>query len=326
MPSFAEVLGGFVAETRHPRLRVVEARLRAPCAVEVLGRPGVGRRAVAQALASAGVAITAEDSRADARVVVVAEVCKPEDRLLCRADAPTVVVLNKADLSGPGPGGPMVSAARVAAGIATTTGRPVVPMIAPLADVELDDELLAALRTLACTPADMTSVDAFVAAGHPIPVELRQRMLARLDRFGLAHAVLAVAGGSAPPAAEVVRALRDLSGIHRVVEALDAAAPEVGYRRVCAAMDELRRHAVASRDDELASFLGTDAVVIAVMAAAVDAVEAAGWRVDPGDDPAAHLNRGVRWRRYAEGPLDALHRRCAADIARGSLRMLARAR
>ncbi|PRC55522.1 hypothetical protein C6A85_43265, partial [Mycobacterium sp. ITM-2017-0098] len=79
-------------------------------------------------------------------------------------------------------GGPLASAARTAAGIAATLGRPVVPMIAHLATVELDDEMVAALRVLATTPADMTSADAFVASEHPLPAGVRHRLVARLDR------------------------------------------------------------------------------------------------------------------------------------------------
>jgi hypothetical protein len=45
-----------------------------------------------------------------------------------------------------------------------------------------------------------------------------------------------------------------------------------------------------------------------------------------GDDAAAHLRRAVHWRRYSRGPVDALHRSCGADIARGSLRLLGRTR
>jgi hypothetical protein len=62
------------------------------------------------------------------------------------------------------------------------------------------------------------------------------------------------------------------------------------------------------------------------MTAAVDVVEAAGALVDRGDDLAAHLRRAVHWRRYSRGPVDALHRSCGADIARGSLRLLGRPR
>ena len=85
-------------------------------------------------------------------------------------------------------------------------------------------------------------------------------------------------------------------------------------------------HAVETGDDGLWSFLTGDAVVIAVMAAAVDLMQAAGLRVDPRDDADAHLGRALRWRRYAHTPMDALHQQCAADIARGSLRLLGRSR
>jgi hypothetical protein len=60
------------------------------------------------------------------------------------------------------------------------------------------------------------------------------------------------------------------------------------------------------------------------MAAAVDVVEAAGVTVDCGDDRKAHLGRARHWDRYARGPVDALQQRCAADIVRGSLRLLER--
>jgi hypothetical protein len=92
------------------------------------------------------------------------------------------------------------------------------------------------------------------------------------------------------------------------------------------AITELHSLAVQSGDPQLARFLSTDATVLAVMAAAVDVVEAAGVEVDRGDDSAAHLRRAVHWRRYSRGPVGALHRSCGADIARGSLRLLGRVR
>ena len=84
--------------------------------------------------------------------------------------------------------------------------------------------------------------------------------------------------------------------------------------------------AAQSGDKRLAAFLTTDETVLAVMAAAVDVVEAVGVAVDRGDDAAAHLRRAVHWRRYSRGPVDALHRSCGADITRGSLRLLGRTR
>ncbi|MDA2892448.1 hypothetical protein PDG61_16125 [Mycolicibacterium sp. BiH015] len=322
VPALADVLGRYAAATGAPRLSAVEARLRAPLAVAVVGRPGVGRGAVARALTGAGVTVVSD--AADVGVVVVAETLKPEDRRALRGDLPSMVVLNKADLSGRVVGGPLAAARRDADDLAVAVGRPVVPMIAHLADVELDGELVDALRTLATEPADMTSTDAFVGSDHAVPAPIRRRLLERLDRFGLAHAVLAVVEGAAADAVAV--RLRGLSHTEAVVERLAGFAAEVGYRRTRAALLALERAATESRDDDLAAFLAGDEVVIAVMAAAVGLVEASGLRVDPGDDPDTHLRRAVRWRRYADGPLDVLHRRCAADISRGSLRLLGQAR
>ncbi|MCV7055997.1 hypothetical protein [Mycolicibacterium gilvum] len=322
MPIFTEVLAQFVAD--RPALAAVDARLRAPLSVTVQGRAGVGCRTVTGALAAAGVRIAPPSTAADVHVVAVAETLKPEDRRLLRASRPVVVVLTKADLAGRVHGGPLAHAERTATELTASTGVPVVPMVALLAGVEIDDDLFEALRTLTTAPADMTSVDAFLAGDHAVPASVRRALVARLDRFGIAHAVLAVAGGASR--AEVASSLHALSGAERVLDVLAGTAAEVGYRRVRSALDELAHLAVETGDDGLWSFLTGDAVVIAVMAAAVDLMQAAGLRVDPRDDAEAHLRRALRWRRYAHTPMNALHQQCAADIARGSLRLLGRSR
>jgi hypothetical protein len=295
-------------------------RVCAPLRVAVCGRDGVGRSAVAIALASAGVAVTPDDTAADLRVVVIAEALKPEDRAMLRADRPTVTVLNKADLTGFGAGGPLTLAHRRAAAYRALTGVPTVPMVALLAAAELDGELLAALHALVSQPADLTSTDGFVQSPHPLPHEVRRRLLETLDRFGIAHAVVAIADGS--DSAAVAALLRRLSQTDRVVAHLDAAGAPVRYRRVRQAVTELHTLALQSGDSRLTEFLSTDATVLAVMTAAVDVVEAAGANVDTGDDAASHLRRAVHWRRYSHGPVNALHRSCGADISRGSLRLL----
>lgn len=321
---FADVVAEFAARTHDPRLRAVQERLRAPVRIAVRGRLGVGRASVSRALATSGVPVVTSMELADAQVVVAAEALKPEEGVFLTAPVPTVVVLNKADLAGRVAGGPLAAATTRAVEIGAAAGVAVVPMIALLARVELDQRDVAVLRTLAGTPADMCSTDAFVAAEHPVPAEVRRRLLARLDRFGLAHAVLACADGA--DAAAVNRALRDLSQVGRVLAAVDALTAEVRYRRVCAAVDELCLVAAETRDNELAGFLAGDDAVIAVMAAAVDAMEATGLRVDRGDSPDAHERRAVYWHRYAGGPVNGHHRRCAAAIVRGSLRLLSRSR
>jgi len=46
--------------------------------------------------------------------------------------------------------------------------------------------------------------------------------------------------------------------------------------------------------------------------------------VETDDEPRAHLHRALHWHRYSRGPVNSLHRRCGADICRGSLRLLRR--
>ncbi len=247
---------------------------------------------------------------ADVAVLVVAEAVKPEDSA---AGDSTLMVLNKADLLG-GMAGERAAQCRA------LTGVPTVPMAALLADVTLDDEAVAALRALSAEPADLSSTDAFVQCPHRLPREVRARLLERLDRFGIATAVAALGRGVAPEALPAV--LRKVSGVDDVVAAVHIVAAPARYRRVRSAVAELQ--ALAVHSERVAEFLASDDAVVAVMAAAVDVVEAAGLDVDRGDGPAAHLRRAVHWRRYSRGPVDALHRTCGADIARGSLRLVGR--
>jgi len=132
--------------------------------------------------------------------------------------------------------------------------------------------------------------------------------------------------GEGADAATVSVVLRRASQIDSVVEHIEAAGATVRYRRVRSSLTELNSLAMQSGDERLATFLSTDETVLAVMAAAVDVVEAEGAAVARGDDAAAHLRRAVHWRRYSRGPVDALHRSCGADISRGSLRLLGRTR
>jgi hypothetical protein len=320
---FVDTLTQFAEQSRNPRLAPIIRRVAAPVSVAVSGRDGVGRATVSGALSDAGVAVTR--GAADVTAMVVAEVLKPED---CAAidspDRPSLVILNKADLTGFEAGGPLAGAHRRAAKYHARHRIPVVPMVALLAAVDLDDELAGALRALVQAPADLTSTDAFVHAEHSLPPHVRRRLLDVLDRFGIAHAVLALADGA--DAAAVQARLRRLSNLSRVVEHLSAAGAKVRYRRVRSALIELQSLAAQSGDDTVAAFLAADDTVVAVMAAAVEAVQADGARVDRGDNHEAHLRRAVHWRRYGCGPVDDLHRRCAADISRGSLRLLGRQR
>lgn len=314
---FADELACFADRAGGSRLAQISARVSAPVRIAVRGRPGVGAATVADALAAAGVVVS---DAGQVVVLVIAEVCKPEDLAvlaeLRRAGIPVLIVFNKADLAGSGPGGPMATAQRRTAELRALTGYPVVPMVALLAAVTLPAELVTALRTLAAQPADLTSADAFVAGTHPVPRAVRAQLLAALDRFGVAHASLALSRGV--DADELPGLLRRRSGVEDVLAALHEVSAPVRYQRVRGALAELR----ALGGDEVGRFLAADDTVVAVMAAAVDVVQAHGLVVDPGTHPDAHVRRARHWRNYGRGPVDALHRSCSADIVRGSLRLL----
>jgi hypothetical protein len=297
----------------------VAARLAVPLRVAVSGRAGVGHTTLARALAADGWRVTGSVGRpqhTDVAVVVVAEAVKPEDRSSVAewrdGGVPVLVVNNKADLTAAVP----LEALRRAA------GAPVVSAAALLADVRLDDDAVGALRVLATHPADLRSVGAFLDAAHPLSRDRRLHLLRLLDRRGVAHGVRALRDGAEP--GDLPALLRGLSGFGDVLDGLAAVAAPVRYRRVRAALADLQ--ALTPGSDALADFLAGDDAVLAVMAAAVDVVQAAGLPVDAGDDPATHLRRAVRWRTYSRGPVGPLHRACGADICRGSLRLFERRR
>jgi len=86
---------------------------------------------VAAALTASGVTVTPDATAADVHVLVIAEALKPEDHArLAAADRPIVTVLNKADLTGLGDGGPLTRAHRRAAHCRALTGVRTVPMVA----------------------------------------------------------------------------------------------------------------------------------------------------------------------------------------------------
>lgn len=313
---FVDVLTRFAQECDVPGVAAVAARVTAPLRVAVSGRTGVGRTTVARALTCGGrLAVDGADAP-DVAVVVVAEAVKPEDRSSVAgwqsAGVPVLVVDNKADRTGAVP----QEALRRAA------GAPVVSVAALLADVTLDDDAVGALRTLVAHPADLRSPDAFLDGAHPLPRDVRLRLLCLLDRRGIAHSVRFLRDGADPR--DLPAVLRELSGIDDVLGRVDALAAPVRYRRVRTALAELQ--ALSAGSARVAEFLASDDAVLAAMTAAVDVVTASGLEVDPGDDPAAHLRRAVRWRTYSRGPVNPLHRACGADICRGSLRLLERRR
>jgi hypothetical protein len=320
--AFIEELTHLAETMGSPHLTPIIGRLQRPVRVAVAGRAGVGRGQVEAALRHRGVVVAQQE--ADVWVLVVAEAVKAEDLATVRAArGPVLIVLTKADLAGTGPGGPIAVARRRAVDVRRRTGVPTVPMVGLLGalDGPLEDDLVQALQRFVTEPPNLADVNAFVDDPHPVPAAVRARLLERLDRFGIAHAVLALADDCDP--GRLGAHLSSLSLLGEVLGALDAVAAPVRYRRLDIALRETRCLAVGLPDDRLSELLAADLVAMAVMSAAVDVIEAADLSVDRGDTAAAHLDRAVRWRRYGRGPVDAMHRRCSADIVRGSLRLLA---
>jgi hypothetical protein len=329
---FVDELERFAAEVAD--VRAIAARLTTPLRVAVSGRRAVGRSTVARALAHAGglrgsITVTRPQD-ADLDVYVIAEVIKPEDRdAIAAARRPVLVVLNKADLIGAPQGQACADGATTAAktrcarlahlsGLTGLTIEPVVGVLAVAAlDDLLDDVLWVALQVLATQPANVSSPDSFVAGEHPVPAEIRRRLLDTLDLFGITQAIGTIQHGATP--AETRAMLRRLSCIDGIVDKIAAVGAQVHYRRVLDAVAELETLAVTDR--RVAEFLSRDDTVIARMAAAVDVVDAAGMAVDRCDNAAAHLRRAVGWQRHSHEPVAALHRACGADIVRGSLRL-----
>lgn len=304
----------------------------APLRVEVRGRRGVGCSTVARALNRAGIAhgIRAAEVQgefhpdADVLVYVVAEVVKPEDSAAVAAIStrhPVLVVLNKADLAGFAGEGPVAAARARCAEFAGLLGAPVEPMIGLLAALDDSDDAWAAVREL--------------AAESPVPVEGRRRLLNFFDLFGTALALAAVGRGYSP--AQLRALLRQVSCVDAVVAKINALAAELRYRRVLDAVAALEALAVCESGSEdrlgerIGQFLTHDDTVLSRLADAADLVDVAGLAARPqaglvADGPDEHLSRAARWQRYSvDCSVSDVHRACAADIARGSLRLWSRA-
>lgn len=324
---FVARLVALTAQVADPTAVRLADELAAPVRVRITGRPGSGRRTVTRALCAAGVAVA---GRPDVDVHLLTETLKPEDlHAIGSASRSTVVILNKADLTGFGGDGPVAAAAHRCRQLGEMAGTAVYPLAglaaaAALEDTVVDDAVLAGLRVLSDDPADLGATDRFVAGEHSLPQAIRQRLLVELDLFGIAHGVLAVRHAPPAQARDAVRAaLRLASGVDVVLAAIAAAAAPVRYERLSRVLAALG--AAGAGADPVAEFLAGDDVVAARMAAATEVVEAAGMTVDRGQSRAAHLCRAVVWQRYSRGPVSPLQGRCGADIVRGSLRLWDRA-
>ena len=307
---FAALLRAGAEALDDPTLERLTADLSAPMRVGVAGRLGSGRDTVRRALRGAGAVVADPGKPADIDVYLGVETLTREDiDALAAAPRPAVAVLNKADLSGFRGAGPMAGAAERCRGLERDTGVPILPLAGLLAvaacdPAVLDPPLVEALRTVLVEPARLSP-------------PIRRRMLAELDFFGIAIAAEAVCGGA--DYAELAARLREVSGLPAVLDAIGRVGAPIRYRRLITALAGLAGRAVGRRGIPVAEFLAGDAVVLARMHAAADAMADSGPAASGG--PADVLSRAIHWQRYARGPVSALQRGCATDIARGALRL-----
>ena len=290
--------------------------LRAPLLLGVGGRSGAGRSTVIRALRNAGHVLAGPGEPADIDVYVFVETLNADDRAaLAAARRPTVAVLNKADLAGFRGNGPMAVAAERCRELERATAVPTRPLSALLAvagtdPAVLDAAMVDALRTLATAPA-------------ALPDGVRRRLAADLDLFGTACAVSAVRSGARR--GDVAALLRTASGLGELCAEIDRAAAPVRYRRLIDGLATLgSKDSLGSEDSRAALMLTGDDVVLARMTAAAAVIRAAGAPDVECTTRSDHLRRAVHWQRYAGGPVSALHRACAVDVARGALRLWAR--
>lgn len=262
-----------------------------------------------RALRNVGRMVAGPGESADVDVYVFVETLNADDRAVLRSPMrPTVAVLNKADLAGFGGNGPMAAAAQRCRELQRVTAVPTRPLSALLAvagtdPAVLDAGLFDALLSLSTAP------------GRPAD-GARHRLAADLDLFGTACAVTAVRSGA--DRADLAALLQTASGLGEVCAAIERASAVVHYRRLTGVLAE-----IGADDAHTARMLTSDGVVLARMAAAAAVVDPAGVAGPECGSRSDHLRRAVHWQRYARGPVSALHRACAMDVARGALRLWA---
>jgi hypothetical protein len=291
---FVDELARFAADTADARVAAIARSAAAPLRVAVRGRGGVGCGTVARALDRAGATsgIRAAESPLGA----------PSS-----ADVADVVVYVTTEVLKP-EDRDAISAER----------RPVLVVLnkADLTGFAGDGPVVAALARCAQFSAlvgvsvqPMIGLLAVVAVDEPpdavwsaVFTTERRWLLRTLGVFGTAVAVAAVRKGWTP--AQLRALFRSLSCVDTVVAGVNALGAEVRYRRVLDAVAELEALAVGAGPfgERIGEFLAHDDTVLARMAAATD--------LDLGPD--------------GDGSGD-LHRACAADITRGSLRLRSRA-
>lgn len=305
-----------------------------PTRVQIAGRAGSGRSAVARALRLPDATFVDVDSPAsvdvaldgDVVVYVLAERLHPADReaLAIARPASTIVVLNKADAVDPD----WAVVTHRVNDVMKVTGIQTVPLIGVVAATTVDDGIgedeLHRLRRLAQVddPALTLTPDLFVAADAPINTQDRLQLLSRWELVGVATALDAIRRDPQLGPAELTRILHAVSGIDALEIVVAGRIRRSVALRGGALLDTLER--CAARDglrDDIEKFLRSDTATQLGLAAGL--ASPALMDVITDDDVAEPTSVRqaqqlcVRWSGFADGGVATPGRRAAQRVRRG---------
>lgn len=194
-----------------------------PPRVRLLGRGGVGKTVLGDALRSRGID-AGSDGSSDAHLYCVAGGLRDADRVTLEALAagpvPLIMAWTKADAAGS-----WRAADAYAARLTEVLGRQVIAVMAVLETIDPDD--LPAVRRLAASPLALpeSAVEAAELLADDAP------LLGRFGGYGLACALGALRETPSMPDEELLASLRELGGVDALLEPLAAAFDGYAQRR-----------------------------------------------------------------------------------------------
>lgn len=316
-----------------------------PVVVQIAGRAGVGKSAVAKALGIDGAVETsavdnpdAPDPMLDGDVViyVLAEAATQADRdALATVPAENkVVLLNKADAID----GEWAAALARANEYTHSLGAHAVPLVAGLAatasTASLTPAEAASLRTIAAAndPTITMSSDLFLAANVLVDVRARTTMLGRWGLYGLGCAIDALTRDpdlDTDALTQILYAAAGLDLAHTAVQRRIGRSKAVRGGLLLDSLERLAARSLAGRvRDEIEQFLGGDTAAQLGLEAALACPAITDVPIDQRVAEPAEADIALRlagwWRSFAAGDVGAPAQRAALRIHHGYVRSWSR--
>ncbi len=316
----------------------LQDRLR-PLIVRVTGRTGVGKSAILAILESVRIDADGLDVRVredsgtdntdfDVLVYVIAGAVSPVDTAFLSSSpggAPdgTVVVLTKADTLDD----PTAAAAAASHQLARTvlpvmgataaglggTGRSGVSLV--MADVR-------AVAASEVSPADLLTVDRFLAADITVSTRRREALIECIELRGVALLIDVLRQRTAVSDGDALRELADATGVDAVLAAVSTAVSVSAANRDAHLHRSLQQISARHRQvrGAVESYLASDEAVAAEMRCAALHL---GVPIETGSEQVV-VEQAARWKHRAAASEDSGVRRSALALCRGYVRMLRR--